>query len=690
VKKLNRVLSVSLALIIALFFTGAMSAIVRAQSEAPSVTLDPFPDYTNNKTPTFTGTATMPPFTCPIASVEYRVDSGSWNLATAVDAPFGDSTTEPYTFTTEVLDDGSHTVEVKATNNAGDTTGSANYATVTFTVDTVAPSVILTALTPDPTNDPTPTFSGTATDTPSPIASVEYQVDSGEWTPAQAVDRTFDSTSEVYTFTTATLTDGLHTVWVRATDAAGNVSTLVSDAFTLDTTGPAVTLTALTPDPTANNTPTLNGIATDTYSIVTSVEYRVDDEAWTAATPVDGAFDTTSESYAFATATLADGSHTVEVKATDAVGNNATTSDTFTVDTGVPSVILTPLSPDPTSNTTPTLSGTATDDTGTWIASVEYRADSGNWTAAEAVDGTFDTASEAYTFTTAPLADGSHTVKVRATDAAGNVSTLASDTFTVDTALPLVTINDIPDSVNQLDSISGTALDTSPGQLDKVQVAINNTNDDAYWDSTSWVATEIWLDATGTISWSYSMPALTDGNAYTVKAKSIDKAGNGSAVASDSFTFDITPPSVSIDDIPDLVKELDSISGTASDTSPGQLDKVQVAINNTNDGTYWDSTNWIATEIWLDATGTDSWSYTMPSLTDGKAYTVKAKSIDAAGNESAQASDSFTFDTTQATAPEPASPEEGLSSITIALWIIILGVCGLTLVIVFIKRWARI
>ena len=80
----------------------------------------------------------------------------------------------------------------------------------------------------------------------------------------------------------------------------------------------------------------------------------------------------------------------------------------------------------------------------------------------------------------------------------------------------------------------------------------------------------------------------------------------------------------------------------------------------------------------------------MPSLTDGKTYTVKAKSIDAAGNESAQASDSFTFDTTQATAPEPASPEEGLSSITIALWIIILGVCGLTLVIVFIKRWARI
>ncbi|TET87322.1 MAG: hypothetical protein E3J34_02265, partial [Dehalococcoidia bacterium] len=56
-KGLNRALLISLVLIMA-FFTGGMSAIVRAQSEAPSATLDPFPDYTNDPTPTFTGTAT--------------------------------------------------------------------------------------------------------------------------------------------------------------------------------------------------------------------------------------------------------------------------------------------------------------------------------------------------------------------------------------------------------------------------------------------------------------------------------------------------------------------------------------------------------------------------------------------------------------------------------------------------------
>ncbi|HJX69854.1 MAG TPA: hypothetical protein VJ441_02050, partial [Dehalococcoidia bacterium] len=132
---LNRVLLTSLALAMALFFASVTSAMVRAQNEAPSVTLDPFPDYTNDPTPTFTGTATMPASTSPIASVEYRVDGGSWNLATAVNSPFGDSTTEPYTFTTGVLTDGLHTVEVKATSKAGYTTQPADYARKTFTVE---------------------------------------------------------------------------------------------------------------------------------------------------------------------------------------------------------------------------------------------------------------------------------------------------------------------------------------------------------------------------------------------------------------------------------------------------------------------------------------------------------------------------------------------------------------------------
>ena len=101
--------------------------------------------------------------------------------------------------------------------------------------DNTPPTVSITALTPDPTSDSTPTLTGTATDTESNISSVEYKVDDGSWTAATASDGTFDSLSEGYTFTTAALADGAHTVYVRATDAATNTTAeadYASDGFT--------------------------------------------------------------------------------------------------------------------------------------------------------------------------------------------------------------------------------------------------------------------------------------------------------------------------------------------------------------------------------------------------------------------------------------------------------------------------
>ncbi len=113
--------------------------------------------------------------------------------------------------------------------------------TAEATSDTTPPSVTITALTPDPTNDNTPTFTGTATDTASNISSVEYKVDTGGWTAATASDGAFNSTSEGYTFTTTALADGVHTVYVRATDAASNTTAeanYASDSFTVDTGAP--------------------------------------------------------------------------------------------------------------------------------------------------------------------------------------------------------------------------------------------------------------------------------------------------------------------------------------------------------------------------------------------------------------------------------------------------------------------
>jgi hypothetical protein len=111
-----------------------------------------------------------------------------------------------------------------------------------------------------------------------------------------------------------------------------------------------------------------------------------------------------------------------------------------------PTIILNAYAPDPTTDTTPTYTGSA-DSTQTLqnnnpadpggnitinkITQVQYRVDSGTWTDATATDGVFDECNEDYTFTTSALSLGPHTIETRARNTAGNWSSLASDTLTI-------------------------------------------------------------------------------------------------------------------------------------------------------------------------------------------------------------------------------------------------------------------
>ena len=121
------------------------------------------------------------------------------------------------------------------------------------------------------------------------------------------------------------------------------------------------------------------------------------------------------------------------------------------VDT-IPVATLTPFSPDPTTDTTPTYNGSAQDipfpsPTGpditiNRIMSIEWRLDGGSWQTAMPSDGAFDSYFEDFTFTVPMLNGGTHTFNVRATNTVGNVSVLASETLTVQSA-PALSINDV-------------------------------------------------------------------------------------------------------------------------------------------------------------------------------------------------------------------------------------------------------
>jgi hypothetical protein len=131
---------------------------------------------------------------------------------------------------------------------------------------------------------------------------------------------------------TVGLTDVVHLVGVRVTDAAGATADSSSLSLTVDNTAPSVTM--LTPSPNAqDNGPTLFSLsASDAYGIK-SVQYTVDGQpvgALLTAPDTAGQF---VYSIIFDASTVAAGTHGVSAVVTDNAGNT-TTPPAVTITTG--------------------------------------------------------------------------------------------------------------------------------------------------------------------------------------------------------------------------------------------------------------------------------------------------------------------------------------------------------------------
>jgi hypothetical protein len=346
---------------------------------APQTTIDTgATGTTNDKTPTFTfsSTETGSDFEC-------RVDEASF-------APCSSP------MTTAELNDGSHTLAVRATDAAGnaDTTP----ATRTFSVDTTAPQTTIDSAPTSPTNDNTPTFTFSS----EAGGTFECRVDDAGFAPCESPT------------TTAELTDGSHTFAVRATDPAGNTDTTpASRTFTVDTGPPQTTLDA---GPT--------GAVNDRSA---SFGFSSSEAGATFECKLDGPGSATSD-YAACTSpkdysSLADGSYTFSVRATDTTDNTdpSPATRTFAIDTTAPQTTIESGPTGTTSDATPTFTFASTEAG----SSYECRVDDAGFAACSSPE------------TTQVLSDGSHRFEVRATDPAGNRdSTAASRTFSVSTSTP--------------------------------------------------------------------------------------------------------------------------------------------------------------------------------------------------------------------------------------------------------------
>jgi Bacterial Ig-like domain/Bacterial Ig domain/Calcineurin-like phosphoesterase len=292
------------------------------------------------------------------------------------------------------LSNGSHTFLVRATNPSGFTDSSP--ASRTWTVDTVVPDTTITSGPSGTVASASASFSFTATEAGS---SFSCSLDGAAFSTC--------SSPQNYT----NLANGSHTFQVRAADAAGNVdATPASRSWTVDILAPDTTITA--------------GPSGSVTTTSASFSFTATEAGSTFACSLDGAaFSACTSSKAYSG--LSNGSHTFQVRATDTVGNTDSTaaSRTWTVDTIAPAGVAITA---PTNNASVTgqvtISASASDNVG--VVSVSFY-----------VDGQlFDTDTSApfsITWNTNKVSKTTHTLYVRAVDAAGNTTQSATITVTV-------------------------------------------------------------------------------------------------------------------------------------------------------------------------------------------------------------------------------------------------------------------
>ncbi|EGP3676632.1 Ig-like domain repeat protein, partial [Salmonella enterica subsp. enterica serovar Virchow] len=440
--------------------------------------------------------------------------------------------------------------------------------------------------------------------------------------------------SWAYTFT-SDLTEGLHQVYVKVEDIAGNKANSAVFDFTIDTTvsTPVISLlskddTGVTGDNLTNiNKPgfAISGVDADAHRVVVQVMHNgVSEEI--ELSHLNGSWLFTPGN------TWADGSYTLTVKVEDKAGNtNYSAPLTVVIDTqiaidGVELVNDSGVKGDNmTNDDRPHFRVTVPTD----VNEVRLSIDGGNsWVqATPGVAGSWE-----YIWPT-DLADGQYTLTVEATDKAGNTVTKTID-FAVDTTLsvPVIVLNSADDTGVQGDNMTNSTQPT---------FALQHIDDDAVRVTVSvehgGVTTT--FDATkGTGGWTFTPPTSWADGDYTLSVSVEDKAGNTSHSASLTVTVDTQIAINNIELVNDSGIPNDNLTNNVRPhfqvTVPTDVNVVRLSID--------------GGKTWFNATQNATpgvWDYIWPDDVADGGYTLTVEATDEAGNKTTQTLD-FTIDTT--------------------------------------------
>ncbi|MDA2940673.1 Ig-like domain-containing protein [Enterobacter cloacae] len=466
---------------------------------------------TDDNTPTFSGTGQ------PGATIQIKDSSGS-TIASAMVSKEG-----TWTVQLPTQADGEHTWSVVQIDGSKTTSA----GSITVTVDTAEASVTLATTAGDNVINASEQSAG-------------FTLSGASKNLAQGTELTVTLNGKTYTANVGThgawsvkvpaadaqaLGDGTWTVNVSGKDAAGNIVS-GSQTIGVDTVAPALSVNAIAQDNIINaaehNQPlTISGKTDAEAGQIVTV--TLNGKNHTATVGSDGTWSVTLP--AGEVQAMANGGHTLTVNVSDKAGNGSSTTADFTVDTAAPVVTINTVAGDDILNTSEQgqaqiVSGKASGAAAGDVVTVTVGGQT--FTGVVLADGSWSVGVPASVI--GALGEGSHTISVSVTDAAGNTGsathgiTLSGNPpeFTID-AISQDNVLNAQEAMQPL-SLSGTS-NLPNGSA--ITVTLNNV------DYQATVENGIW-----TVQVPVSDVLNLANTLYTVSVSGTDSVGNsGSAEA---------------------------------------------------------------------------------------------------------------------------------------------------------------
>lgn len=510
-------------------------------------------------------------FTCSESFCYFfaQLDDGQWQQITS-----------PHTI--QNLSDGTHTLNLYSKDAIGRTDASPEQ--IIWQVDTTAPKSQITTNLKSSSSDSNANFTFSCNET----CTYKYSLNSGS-----LISLNNNALS------LANLNDGSYTLKIYATDDVGNAESTPSEfSWKVDTKNPNTGIDTSPPTLTNSTSATFDANCDEDQC---SYERRLDNGDWIK---VDLPETITN---------LSEGPHIYELKAIDSAGNKDASAESvsWTIDIS---------SPQTNFDTTPQASVTSK------AATFTFSCHEPPCTFEGSLDG------ETWINVTNPhsrsnLSEGSHTFRVRATDAAGNIDTTpASYSWTIDTTPPDTSLSLQPSSFSKTNSAT-FEFDCSGGPC----------TFEGRLDSGAW----------NTITSPHTLNGLSEGS-HTFAIRAMDSLLNVDASsASVSWIVDTIIPDTTIDSSP--LSAISSQSATFTFSSPENNCSFQGRLDGGS---------------WMSITS----PHTLSSLTEAS-HTFEIRSIDQAGNfDTTPASFSFKVDLTapNTTIDSHPSSTTNLSSTTFA------------------------